>query len=123
MVLCYSTVVYAEVETRIGALRSLLMEKLLQTPSTLHDQKRYIRSLYIIIILRQPFRTICPYSTQSSCSCLYTSHTLFCFYIMCSSSITYLFPYSAVFICLSCLYMCHTISAICRQSVNIKYKL
>uniref|UniRef100_A0A669DEZ7 Exocyst complex component 2 n=1 Tax=Oreochromis niloticus TaxID=8128 RepID=A0A669DEZ7_ORENI len=38
--------VYAEVETRIGALRSLLLEKLLQTPSTLHDQKRYIRSLY-----------------------------------------------------------------------------
>ncbi|XP_019202700.1 exocyst complex component 2 [Oreochromis niloticus] len=37
--------VYAEVETRIGALRSLLLEKLLQTPSTLHDQKRYIRSL------------------------------------------------------------------------------
>ncbi|XP_045905682.1 exocyst complex component 2 isoform X2 [Micropterus dolomieu] len=37
--------VYAEVETRIGALRSLLMEKLLQTPSTLHDQKRYIRYL------------------------------------------------------------------------------
>lgn len=37
---------YAEVETRIGALRSLLLEKLLQTPSTLHDQKRYIRSLY-----------------------------------------------------------------------------
>lgn len=41
-----STPVYAEVETRIGALRSLLLEKLLQTPSTLHDQKRYIRSLY-----------------------------------------------------------------------------
>ncbi|KAI3368457.1 hypothetical protein L3Q82_025470 [Scortum barcoo] len=37
--------VYAEVETRIGALRSLLLEKLLQTPSTLHDQKRYIRYL------------------------------------------------------------------------------
>uniref|UniRef100_A0A8C4GYL8 Exocyst complex component 2 n=1 Tax=Dicentrarchus labrax TaxID=13489 RepID=A0A8C4GYL8_DICLA len=37
--------VYAEVETRISALRSLLLEKLLQTPSTLHDQKRYIRYL------------------------------------------------------------------------------
>uniref|UniRef100_A0A7N8XMX4 Exocyst complex component 2 n=1 Tax=Mastacembelus armatus TaxID=205130 RepID=A0A7N8XMX4_9TELE len=37
--------VYAEVETRIGALRNLLLEKLLQTPSTLHDQKRYIRYL------------------------------------------------------------------------------
>ncbi|XP_072245025.1 exocyst complex component 2 [Leuresthes tenuis] len=37
--------VYTEVETRIGALRSLLLEKLLQTPSTLHDQKRYIRYL------------------------------------------------------------------------------
>lgn len=40
---------YAEVETRISALRSLLLEKLLQTPSTLHDQKRYIRSLHIFI--------------------------------------------------------------------------
>jgi hypothetical protein len=38
--------VYAEVEMRIGALRSLLLEKLLETPSTLHDQKRYIRSLH-----------------------------------------------------------------------------
>uniref|UniRef100_A0A8C3G6H0 Exocyst complex component 2 n=1 Tax=Cyclopterus lumpus TaxID=8103 RepID=A0A8C3G6H0_CYCLU len=37
--------VYVEVEMRIGALRSLLLEKLLQTPSTLHDQKRYIRYL------------------------------------------------------------------------------
>ncbi|KAJ8395529.1 hypothetical protein AAFF_G00032630 [Aldrovandia affinis] len=37
--------VYAEVETRIAALRSLLLEKLLETPSTLHDQKRYIRYL------------------------------------------------------------------------------
>ncbi|XP_042339006.1 exocyst complex component 2 [Plectropomus leopardus] len=37
--------VYAEVETRIAALRTLLLEKLLQTPSTLHDQKRYIRYL------------------------------------------------------------------------------
>ncbi|XP_062412248.1 exocyst complex component 2 [Sardina pilchardus] len=37
--------VYAEVETRIGALRSLLLGKLLETPSTLHDQKRYIRYL------------------------------------------------------------------------------
>ncbi|KAK7889851.1 hypothetical protein WMY93_025411 [Mugilogobius chulae] len=37
--------VYSEVETRINALRSLLLEKLLQTPSTLHDQKRYIRYL------------------------------------------------------------------------------
>ncbi|XP_058493724.1 exocyst complex component 2 isoform X1 [Solea solea] len=37
--------VYVEVETRIGALRRLLLEKLLQTPSTLHDQKRYIRYL------------------------------------------------------------------------------
>ncbi|XP_059923558.1 exocyst complex component 2 [Gadus macrocephalus] len=37
--------VYAEVEMRIGALRSLLLEKLLETPSTLHDQKRYIRYL------------------------------------------------------------------------------
>lgn len=35
--------VYAEVETRIEALRRLLLDKLLQTPSTLHDQKRYIR--------------------------------------------------------------------------------
>ncbi|XP_056270378.1 exocyst complex component 2 [Pseudoliparis swirei] len=37
--------VYAEVEMKIGALMSLLLEKLLQTPSTLHDQKRYIRYL------------------------------------------------------------------------------
>ncbi|XP_037553738.1 exocyst complex component 2 [Nematolebias whitei] len=37
--------VYAEVETRVEALRRLLLEKLLQTPSTLHDQKRYIRYL------------------------------------------------------------------------------
>ncbi|XP_033849007.2 exocyst complex component 2 [Acipenser ruthenus] len=37
--------VYAEVETRIDALRSLLLDKLLETPSTLHDQKRYIRYL------------------------------------------------------------------------------
>ncbi|XP_075777460.1 exocyst complex component 2 isoform X2 [Pelodiscus sinensis] len=36
---------YAEVETRIGALRDLLLDKLLETPSTLHDQKRYIRYL------------------------------------------------------------------------------
>nr|XP_023480112.1 exocyst complex component 2 isoform X4 [Equus caballus] len=35
---------YAEVETRIEALRQLLLDKLLETPSTLHDQKRYIRS-------------------------------------------------------------------------------
>ncbi|XP_078054600.1 exocyst complex component 2 [Mustelus asterias] len=37
--------VYAEVETRIDALRKLLMNKLLEMPSTLHDQKRYIRYL------------------------------------------------------------------------------
>ncbi|ROI33819.1 Exocyst complex component 2 [Anabarilius grahami] len=37
--------VYSEVETRIEALRKLLMDKLLETPSTLHDQKRYIRYL------------------------------------------------------------------------------
>ncbi|XP_068092912.1 exocyst complex component 2 [Hyperolius riggenbachi] len=37
--------VYAEVETRIDALRKLLLGKLLETPSTLHDQKRYIRYL------------------------------------------------------------------------------
>ncbi|KAF4082429.1 hypothetical protein AMELA_G00151670 [Ameiurus melas] len=37
--------VYAEVETRIGALRNLLLDKLLEMPSTLHDQKRYIRYL------------------------------------------------------------------------------
>uniref|UniRef100_A0A8C6SAK6 Exocyst complex component 2 n=1 Tax=Neogobius melanostomus TaxID=47308 RepID=A0A8C6SAK6_9GOBI len=37
--------VYSEVETRINSLRTLLLEKLLQTPSTLHDQKRYIRYL------------------------------------------------------------------------------
>ncbi|XP_035270817.1 exocyst complex component 2 [Anguilla anguilla] len=37
--------VYAEVETRITALRRLLLDKLLETPSTLHDQKRYIRYL------------------------------------------------------------------------------
>uniref|UniRef100_F7D521 Exocyst complex component 2 n=1 Tax=Equus caballus TaxID=9796 RepID=F7D521_HORSE len=36
---------YAEVETRIEALRQLLLDKLLETPSTLHDQKRYIRYL------------------------------------------------------------------------------
>lgn len=35
--------VYAEVETRISALRNLLLDKLLEMPSTLHDQKRYIR--------------------------------------------------------------------------------
>lgn len=32
-------------ETRIEALRKLLLDKLLETPSTLHDQKRYIRYL------------------------------------------------------------------------------
>ncbi|XP_043985638.1 exocyst complex component 2 [Gambusia affinis] len=37
--------VYAEVETRVEALRNLLLEKLLETPSTLLDQKRYIRYL------------------------------------------------------------------------------
>ncbi|KAM4705416.1 exocyst complex component 2 [Rhinophrynus dorsalis] len=37
--------VYSEVETRIEALRNLLLDKLLETPSTLHDQKRYIRYL------------------------------------------------------------------------------
>ncbi|XP_069765761.1 exocyst complex component 2 isoform X2 [Narcine bancroftii] len=37
--------VYTEVETRIDALRVLLMDKLLEMPSTLHDQKRYIRYL------------------------------------------------------------------------------
>ncbi|XP_054982670.1 exocyst complex component 2 [Sorex araneus] len=36
---------YAEVETRIDALRELLLDKLLETPSTLHDQKHYIRYL------------------------------------------------------------------------------
>lgn len=36
---------YAEVETRIESLRKLLLDKLLETPSTLHDQKRYIRYL------------------------------------------------------------------------------
>nr|XP_045361538.1 exocyst complex component 2 isoform X3 [Camelus bactrianus] len=36
---------YAEVEMRIEALRELLLDKLLETPSTLHDQKRYIRYL------------------------------------------------------------------------------
>ncbi|XP_055963740.1 exocyst complex component 2 [Sorex fumeus] len=36
---------YAEVETRIDALRQLLLDKLLETPSTLHDQKHYIRYL------------------------------------------------------------------------------
>ncbi|KAM9285842.1 LOW QUALITY PROTEIN: exocyst complex component 2 [Cariama cristata] len=35
---------YAEVETRLKALRELLLDKLLETPST-HDQKRYIRYL------------------------------------------------------------------------------
>ncbi|XP_051511164.1 exocyst complex component 2-like [Myxocyprinus asiaticus] len=37
--------VYSEVETRIDALRKLLLDKLLEMPSTLHDQKRYIRYL------------------------------------------------------------------------------
>uniref|UniRef100_A0A673N881 Exocyst complex component 2 n=1 Tax=Sinocyclocheilus rhinocerous TaxID=307959 RepID=A0A673N881_9TELE len=37
--------VYSEVEMRIEALRKLLLDKLLETPSTLHDQKRYIRYL------------------------------------------------------------------------------
>ncbi|XP_021564740.1 exocyst complex component 2-like, partial [Carlito syrichta] len=36
---------YAEVETWIEALRELLLDKLLEMPSTLHDQKRYIRYL------------------------------------------------------------------------------
>lgn len=34
---------YAEVEAGIEDLRELLLKKLLETPSTLHDQKRYIR--------------------------------------------------------------------------------
>ncbi|XP_052391684.1 exocyst complex component 2 [Carassius gibelio] len=37
--------VYSEVETRVETLRKLLLDKLLETPSTLHDQKRYIRYL------------------------------------------------------------------------------
>ncbi|XP_039766898.1 exocyst complex component 2-like [Ornithorhynchus anatinus] len=36
---------YAEVETRIEVLRELLLDKLLETPSILHDQKHYIRYL------------------------------------------------------------------------------
>ncbi|CAH6803390.1 Exoc2 [Phodopus roborovskii] len=36
---------YAEVEAGIEDLRELLLKKLLETPSTLHDQKRYIRYL------------------------------------------------------------------------------
>ncbi|CAM9218653.1 unnamed protein product, partial [Lampetra planeri] len=35
--------VYADVEVRIEGLRKLLLGKLLETPATLHDQKRYIR--------------------------------------------------------------------------------
>ncbi|KAL7984543.1 hypothetical protein Chor_003113 [Crotalus horridus] len=45
VVLCFKIVDYAEVETRVEALRKLLLDKLLETPSTLHDQKRYIRYL------------------------------------------------------------------------------
>ncbi|XP_078738060.1 exocyst complex component 2-like [Lampetra fluviatilis] len=37
--------VYADVEVRIEGLRKLLLGKLLETPATLHDQKRYIRYL------------------------------------------------------------------------------
>lgn len=51
--------VYAEVETRIQALRHLLLEKLLQTPSTLHDQKRYIRSLCTVLALWLPYFLLC----------------------------------------------------------------
>lgn len=54
ILLCYSAQVYAEVETRIQALRHLLLEKLLQTPSTLHDQKRYIRSFFTSLTFWQP---------------------------------------------------------------------
>ncbi|KAK6490689.1 exocyst complex component 2 [Huso huso] len=43
--------VYAEVETRIDALRSLLLDKLLETPSTLHDQKRYIRYTFLTMFV------------------------------------------------------------------------
>ncbi|XP_064453352.1 exocyst complex component 2 isoform X1 [Mirounga angustirostris] len=45
---------YAEVETRIEALRELLLAKLLETPSTLHDQKRYIRYLSDLHALGDP---------------------------------------------------------------------
>lgn len=54
ILLCYSAQVYAEVETRIQALRHLLLEKLLQTPSTLHDQKRYIRFFFTSLTFWQP---------------------------------------------------------------------
>ncbi|XP_075441928.1 exocyst complex component 2 [Ascaphus truei] len=46
--------VYVEVETRIEALRKLLLDKLLETPSTLHDQKRYIRYLSDLHALGDP---------------------------------------------------------------------
>uniref|UniRef100_A0A452QF86 Exocyst complex component 2 n=1 Tax=Ursus americanus TaxID=9643 RepID=A0A452QF86_URSAM len=45
---------YAEVETRIEDLRELLLAKLLETPSTLHDQKRYIRYLSDLHALGDP---------------------------------------------------------------------
>ncbi|KAF3835523.1 hypothetical protein F7725_028081 [Dissostichus mawsoni] len=67
--------VYAEVETRIGALRSLLLEKLLQTPSTLHDQKRYIRSLYVFIIQQRLLipSVYIPHS-DPAWQCIYAQH-------------------------------------------------
>ncbi|NXP25160.1 EXOC2 protein, partial [Scytalopus superciliaris] len=54
---------YAEVETRIEALRELLLDKLLETPSTLHDQKRYIRNLIPVVSVRAP-GTVCLVSKQ-----------------------------------------------------------
>lgn len=49
MLLCFKMVDYAEVETRVEALRKLLLDKLLETPSTLHDQKHYIRLPFLFI--------------------------------------------------------------------------
>lgn len=54
--------VYTEVETRISALRNLLLDKLLEMPSTLHDQKRYIRWVEVVqffIITQHKHLLIC----------------------------------------------------------------
>lgn len=73
----FPTIVYAEVETRIEALRHLLLDKLLQTPSTLHDQKRYIRSLYYFSFC-QSFFILSACLCHSYCNTLLVSLMPFC---------------------------------------------
>lgn len=94
---------YAEVETRIEALRELLLDKLQTVPSTLHDQKRYIRSLCLYVMLPWLLHTVCLYSTQSSRCGLSTSHTQV--HYLLSGSFTFLSHVS------------HNLYSLCRYEV------